>query len=152
MTGGRLQRVQRFLNDETFLCTYGDGIADVKISDSVSFHKERGKLATMTATRPTSRFGVVELGKDGIVEKFREKPRVDDWVNIGYFVFEPGIFSYLKGDNSVLEEDLLHSLAIENQISAFKHDGFWQPMDTQREAEQLNEIWNAGSAPWKTWR
>ena len=151
MTGGRLQRVQHFLEDETFLCTYGDGIADVNISDSILFHKNQGKLATMTATRPVSRFGVVELGDEGIVEKFREKPKVDDWVNIGYFVFEPEIFSYLKGDGSVLEEDLLHSLAIEKQISAFKHDGFWQPMDTQREAQQLNEIWESGHAPWKTW-
>ena len=104
----------------------------------------------MTTTQPTSRFGVVDLSADGNVEKFREKPKTDDWINIGYFIFEPQVFDYLE-DNSVLEEEPLHNLANENQVSAYKHTGFWQPMDTQRESQMLNELWDSGKAPWKTW-
>lgn len=151
MTGGRIKRIQRYIGDEAFLCTYGDGIADVDITSLVESHNEANKLATMTTTRPTSRFGVVDLDDSGSVTKFREKPRVDDWVNIGYFVFEPAIFDLIEDDTTVLEEFPLHKLAEDFNISAFKHDGFWQPMDTQREAQQLNQIWETGNAPWKTW-
>ncbi len=104
----------------------------------------------MMATQAVSRFGVVDLESDGTVEKFREKPKVDDWINIGYFIFNQGIFDYLD-DNVVLEEKPLHGLATDRQIAAFKHTGFWQPMDTQRESQQLNELWDSGKAPWKTW-
>lgn len=151
MTGGRIKRIQRFIGDEPFLCTYGDGIADVDVSAALAHHVAQGKLATMTTTQPTSRFGVVDLNEQGMVENFREKPRVDDWVNIGYFVFQPEVFSYIDGDTTVLEEEPLHRLANEGQISAFRHEGFWQPMDTPREAQQLNSLWNDGTAPWKTW-
>ena len=151
MTGGRIRRIRKFLGEEPFLCTYGDGIANVDIAESLAFHREQGKIATMTTTRPTSRFGVVDMDATGAVEKFREKPRVEDWINVGYFVFEPGIFEYLDDDSTVLEESPLHRLAEEKQISAFRHEGFWQPMDTQREAQQLNAIWDTGAAPWKTW-
>lgn len=152
MTGGRIKRIQRFVEDEDFLCTYGDGIADVDISALVEYHVAHGKTATMTATKPTSRFGVIDMGENGAVDKFREKPNVDDWINIGYFAFTPQIFDYLASDECVLEEEPLHELAEAHQISAFKHEGFWQPMDTQREAQQLNALWDTGKAPWKTWK
>lgn len=151
MTGGRIKRVQRFIGDESFLCTYGDGIANVDVETLIEHHRAHGKLATMTTTQPTSRFGVVDLEEDGSVRNFREKPRVDDWVNIGYFAFEPEVLDYIEGDYTVLEEEPLHRLADERQLSSFRHSGFWQPMDTQREKEQLNAIWDRGHAPWKTW-
>jgi glucose-1-phosphate cytidylyltransferase len=151
MTGGRIKRIERFVDGEDFLCTYGDGIANVDVSALVAYHAVHGKTATMTATMPTSRFGVIDMDENGSVDKFREKPRVDDWINIGYFVFTPRIFDYLPGDDCVLEEGPLHELAEQRQISAFKHTGFWQPMDTQREAQQLNALWDSGDAPWKTW-
>jgi glucose-1-phosphate cytidylyltransferase len=150
MTGGRIKKIQKYVGDEAFFCTYGDGIADVDIKGLLEFHKNHGKTASMTTTQPTSRFGVVDMGHDGVVDKFREKPRVEDWINIGYFVFEPEIFDIL-GDNSVLEEEPLHDLAKEGQIAAFKHNGFWQPMDTFRESQLLNDLWSTGNAPWKTW-
>jgi glucose-1-phosphate cytidylyltransferase len=104
----------------------------------------------MTTTQPSSRFGVVDADQEGLVQRFREKPKVNDWINIGYFIFQPDIFTYLD-PNSVLEEGPLRKLAAVNQIGAFKHEGFWQPMDTFRESQMLNEIWNAGDAPWKIW-
>lgn len=150
MTGGRINKIRKYLDDEPFLCTYGDGIADVDVLSLQKFHAESGKIATMTATQAISRFGVVDLFEDGTVEKFREKPKVDDWINIGYFIFEQDIFEYLD-DNSVLEEKPLHTLAVDRQIGAFKHNGFWQPMDTQRESQMLNDLWNSGKPPWKAW-
>lgn len=151
MTGGRIKRVQKYIGDEPFFCTYGDGIANVDIAGLQAYHASHGKLATMTTTQPMSRFGVVDLDPQGGVDKFREKPRTDDWINIGYFIFEPGVFDYL-GENSVLEEEPLHNLATDGQISAFRHSGFWQPMDTYRESLLLNELWDSGNAPWKTWK
>ncbi len=151
MTGGRIKRIQPYVGDEPFLCTYGDGIANVDIAASIVKHNQSGKLASMTVAQPTSRFGVIDLEADGTVRKFREKPRVDDWVNIGYFVFQPQVFDYIDSDATVLEEEPLHQLAGDEQLSAFQHHGFWQPMDTPREAAQLNQIWSAGNAPWKTW-
>jgi len=150
MTGGRIKKIQKYIGDEPFFCTYGDGIADVDIKGLLEFHKAHGKTASMTTIQPTSRFGVVDMGTDGVVDKFREKPKVEDWINIGYFVFEPAIFDELE-DNSVLEEEPLHNLANKGEIAAFKHRGFWQPMDTYRESQMLNDIWNSGNAPWKTW-
>lgn len=151
MTGGRIKRIQRYVGDEAFLCTYGDGIADVDIRALMEFHKSHGKIATMTTTQPFSRFGVVDLAEDGAVGKFREKPKTEDWINIGYFIFEPAIFDYLDGDATVLEEEPLHRLAQDGQIAAFRHSGFWQPMDTFRESQMLNDLWNSGTPPWKTW-
>ena len=150
MTGGRIKRIQKYVGNERFLCTYGDGIADVDTHALVEYHKRHGKLATMTVAQPLSRFGVVDLAEDGSVEQFKEKPQVDGWINIGYFIFEPEVFDYLN-ENSVLEEDPLHRLAADNQIAAYQHRGFWQPMDTYRETLLLNNLWNEGSAPWKIW-
>lgn len=151
MTGGRIRRVREYVGDETFFCTYGDGIANVDIRGLVDFHSAHNLTATMTVTRPFSRFGVVDMDEQGVIGTFREKPQMDDWVNIGYFVLEPQVFDLIDGDACVFEEAPLHQLAQNNQIAAFKHDGFWQPMDTQRELQQLNEIWATGSAPWKSW-
>jgi glucose-1-phosphate cytidylyltransferase len=150
MTGGRIKRVQRYVGDERFLATYGDGIADVDLSALLAFHESHGKLATMTAVQPLSRFGVLDLDDEGAVTQFKEKPQVEGWINIGYFIFEPAVFDYIDGDESVLEAEPLHRLAADNQIAAYKHSGFWQPMDTYRESVMLNELWAEG-APWKIW-
>jgi glucose-1-phosphate cytidylyltransferase len=151
MTGGRIKMIEKYVDGETFLATYGDGIADIDLSDLTGFHKNHGKTATMTVTQPTSRFGVVDIGESGLVSKFREKPKVNDWINMGYFVFEPQIFSYLSVD-SVLEEEPLRKLSSQSEIGAYKHSGFWQPMDTYRESLLLNNLWDTGVAPWKNWR
>ena len=151
MTGGRIKRVQEYVGDEPFLCTYGDGVADVDVRGLQEFHRSHGKKATMTATRPYSRFGVIDMHDDGSVATFREKPQTDDWINIGYFIFESSVFDYIDGDDTVLEDQPLHALANEGQLSAFRHDGFWQPMDTYRESQMLNDRWDRGDAPWKIW-
>ncbi|MGO9385722.1 MAG: sugar phosphate nucleotidyltransferase, partial [Mycobacterium sp.] len=151
MTGGRIKRIQKYVGDEPFLCTYGDGIADVDIAGLLEFHRAHGKLATVTATQPMSRFGVIDLEQDGVVATFREKPKTEDWINIGYFIFEPGVFDYLDGDDTVLEDQPLLRLAKDGQIAAFTHHGFWQPMDTFRESQALNNLWNSGNPPWKVW-
>jgi glucose-1-phosphate cytidylyltransferase len=151
MTGGRIKRIQPYVGRERFLATYGDGIADINLDELVKFHESHGKLATVTAVQPLSRFGVLELGNNGEVEQFKEKPQVEGWINIGYFIFEPGIFDFLDDDQTVLEEEPLHRLAAEGQIAAYRHNGFWQPMDTYREALMLNEMWDLGTAPWRSW-
>lgn len=150
-TGGRIKLIEKYVAGESFLATYGDGIADIDLSALTAFHKSHGKTATMTVTQPTSRFGVVEIEDSGLVKQFREKPKVNDWINMGYFVFEPGIFSYLDLE-SVLEEEPLRKLASEGEIGAHKHFGFWQPMDTYRESLLLNNLWDTGLAPWKNWK
>jgi glucose-1-phosphate cytidylyltransferase len=150
-TGGRIKLIEKYVAGESFLATYGDGIADIDLSALTAFHKSHGKTATMTVTQPTSRFGVVEIEDSGLVNQFREKPKVNDWINMGYFVFEPGIFSYLDLE-SVLEEEPLRKLASEGEIGAHKHSGFWQPMDTYRESLLLNNMWDTGQAPWKIWK
>ena len=150
-TGGRIKLIEKYVAGESFLATYGDGIADIDLSALTAFHKSHGKTATMTVTQPTSRFGVVEIEDSGLVNQFREKPKVNDWINMGYFVFEPGIFTYLDLE-SVLEEEPLRELASEGEIRAHKHSGFWQPMDTYRESLLLNNLWDTGLAPWKNWK
>jgi glucose-1-phosphate cytidylyltransferase len=150
MTGGRIKMIEKYVEGETFLATYGDGIADIDLSALSSFHQSHGKTATMTVTQPTSRFGVVDISDSGLVSKFREKPKVNDWINMGYFVFNPGVFNYLEFD-SVLEENPLRELATQAQLGAYKHSGFWQPMDTYREFLELNALWDAGRADWKIW-
>jgi glucose-1-phosphate cytidylyltransferase len=150
MTGGRIKQIEKYVNGETFLATYGDGLADVDLSALLEFHKSHGKTATMTTTQAVSRFGVVDIAQNGLVSQFREKPKASDWINIGYFVFQPEIFDYLD-TNSVLEEEPLKNLAKKNEIGAYKHSGFWQPMDTFRESQMLNDIWDSGKAPWKVW-
>ena len=151
MTGGRIKMIEKYTDGGPFFVTYGDGIADIDLQALKSFHGSHGKIATMTVTQPTSRFGVVEVSNSGLVSEFREKPEVKDWINMGYFIFEPKIFSYLDLD-SPLEEEPLRKLASESQIGAYKHSGFWQPMDTYRESMLLNNLWHKGSAPWKIWQ
>ena len=150
MTGGRVKRVAKYLGDGPFLCTYGDGLADVDLRALLEFHRSHGKLATVTTVQPPSRFGVMDVDADGLVERFREKPRVDGWINVGFFVFEPQVLDYLTPD-CVLEEEPLSRLASEGQLMAFRHRGFWQPMDTFREWTMLSALWDEGTAPWKIW-
>ena len=142
--------IERYVEGETFLATYGDGIADIDLSALTSFHNRHGKTATMTVTQPSSRFGVVDIADSGLVSQFREKPKVNDWINMGYFIFQPEIFNYLEL-SSVLEEDPLRALVSESKLGAYKHSGFWQPMDTYREFLELNSLWDAGRAGWKIW-
>ena len=150
MTGGRVNKIRKYVGDRSFLVTYGDGLADINIEELLEFHKSHGKIATVTTVKPLSRFGVMDISSTGEVTKFREKPQVDDWINIGYFVFEPELFDYLS-DDSVLEEEPLRALSNQGELMAYKHSGFWQPMDTYRESLLLNELWNQGKAPWKSW-
>jgi glucose-1-phosphate cytidylyltransferase len=153
MTGGRLKRVSKYIKNENAFCfTYGDGLANINISDLISFHFSHGKLATVTATIPPGRFGALKLGRNNIVESFQEKPDGDgNWVNGGFFVLHPDIINHIKGDHSIFESDTLTELAKNNQLVAYKHSGFWQPMDTLREKNLLNELWSKDAAPWKTW-
>jgi glucose-1-phosphate cytidylyltransferase len=151
MTGGRVKRVQRYVgDDDVFMVTYGDGLSDVNIGDLLAFHRRHGKLATVTATRPLSRFGVVDVDADQMVRTFREKPVADDWVNSGFFVFGREFFDYLN-EESILEREPLEALARDEEIMAYRHDGFWRPMDTYRETLLLNELWASGKAPWAVW-
>jgi len=152
MTGGRVKRAQRYIGDEPFLLTYGDGVADVNIRELVAFHKSHGKLATVTACQPGGRFGAMELSKTDQVLLFQEKPKGDGaWVNAGFFVFQPAVFDYLEGDQTVLEKKPLETLASKGELAAFKHTGFWHPMDTQRDKTYLEELWGSGTPPWKVW-
>lgn len=152
-TGGRVRRIKQFVDGERFMVTYGDGLADVDIAALLAFHKAHGKLATITTVRPLSRFGLVDVDEAGIVQRFREKPLLDDWVSAGFFVFEPEIFDVLPAgdDNLVLEQEPLATLAAKGELVAYQHGGFWQPMDTYRESLLLNDMWNVGEAPWKVW-
>lgn len=149
-TGGRVLRASRYLDGEPFLVTYGDGLCDVDIRALQKFHADSGTLATVMTVQPLSRFGVMDI-EDGVrVARFREKPRMDGWVNAGFFIMQPQVLDYLDAD-SVLEQQPLARLAADGQLSAFRHDGFWQPMDTYRESMLLNEMWESGKAPWRVW-
>lgn len=152
MTGGRLHRLESKLRPHgTFMLTYGDGVSDVDINRLVAFHKAHGKLATVTAVRPPARFGGMVFDGDRVVE-FKEKPQTGEgWINGGFFIFEPGVFDYLSGDQTVLEGSPLESLARDKQLIAFKHEGFWQCMDTLRDRQYLDHLWASGAAPWKKW-
>ena len=149
MTGGRVKRAARY-TEGRFIVTYGDGLADVNVDQLLAFHERHGRFATVTTTRPSTRFGVLDLGQDGVVERFREKPQADGHVNAGFFVFEPEVLEYLD-DECVLEREPLERLAADRQLMAYEHTGFWQPMDTFREFQMLNEMWDAGDAPWRLW-
>jgi glucose-1-phosphate cytidylyltransferase len=149
-TGERLRLIKDIVGNETFYCTYGDGLSDIDLNRVLELHAKNGKIATLCSTRPTSRFGVIEIDNNNNVLEFREKPLLDSWVNIGFFIFSSKIFQYINID-SILEEDVLKLLANLNEISAFKHDGFWQPMDTYRESLILNKLWDQNLAPWKNW-
>jgi glucose-1-phosphate cytidylyltransferase len=150
MTGGRLHRLESLLRPGgTFMLTYGDGVSDVDISALVAFHRKHGKIATVTAVRPAARFGAMVFEGDRVAS-FKEKPQASEgWINGGFFVFEPKVFDYLHGDETVLEQDPLEKLAKDGQLMAYKHPGFWQPMDTIRDRDALNELWRAGNAPWQ---
>ena len=150
MTGGRVYRAARYLDGGPFLVTYGDGLADVDIDALREFHTKSDALATVTTVQPTSRFGVMEVNTRGQVLSFAEKPKLDGWINIGFFIFEPEVVEYLDSD-CVLEDEPLARLAADGQLAAYRHDGFWQPMDTYREAKYLNELWDSGVAPWVVW-
>lgn len=152
MTGGRIKKIKKYINNETFLLTYGDGLSNVNIEDLISFHKSHGKLATVTAVQPNGRYGVLGLNEDSTVLEFVEKPtNVDAWVNGGFFVLEPEVLDYIDGDSISFEKEPLERLAKENQISAFKHTGFWQCMDNQRDKYVLENLWSYKNAPWRVW-
>jgi glucose-1-phosphate cytidylyltransferase len=151
MTGGRIRRLQQFLKDETFMVTYGDGVADIDLRELVEFHRSHGKTATVTAVRPPARFGELLFNEDSTVN-FSEKPQTHaGWINGGFLVFEPQIFDYLSNDDSVLEVEVLERLANEKQLVAYRHHGFWQCMDTLRDKRQLESAWESGNSPWKVW-
>jgi glucose-1-phosphate cytidylyltransferase len=151
MTGGRLRRVLSYLDDEPFCFTYGDGVADVDIGTLVAFHRAQGTIATVTAVQPPGRFGALEM-EGPRVRGFREKPQGDGgWINGGFFVLTPDVGRYLGGDATVWEQEPLEGLARDGELSVWPHRGFWQPMDTQRDMRQLQEMWESGRAPWKTW-
>ena len=153
MTGGRLKRVLGYLGDQDFCFTYGDGLADLDLRALVRFHRERGRLATITAVQPPGRFGAVELDDGGErVTGFREKPRGDGaWINGGFFVVSPRVVDYIAGDATVWENEPLRALAREGQLASYRHDGFWQPMDTVRDRTVMEDLWRTGRAPWRTW-
>ena len=152
LTGGRVKRVQRYLqNEERFMVTYGDGVSDVNIRKLIEFHKSHGKLATVTTFRPVSRFGILDINESQQVQNFIEKPKSDAWASAGFFVFERKIFDYLDGDACTLEREPLEQLAKEGQLMAYNHDGFFYAMDTYREYQILNDLWKNGQAPWKLW-
>jgi len=151
-TGGRVKRIEKWLEgDSTFMLTYGDGVSDVNLNDLLRFHRAHRRIATVTAVHPPARFGALVLEGD-VVASFTEKPQtVEGWINGGYMVLEPGIFAYLSGDDSNLERHALERLAADGQLAAYRHAGFWQPMDTLRDKRLLEGLWRQGRAPWKTW-
>ena len=153
MTGGRLKRVRKYIDDDKDFCfTYGDGLSDINITKLIHFHKSHGKLATLAATIPPGRFGALKINDDSKVQYFQEKPDGDgSWVNGGYFVLNPKVIDRIDDDRTIWENDPLSSLAKDGELYAFKHHGFWQPMDTLREKILLNKLWNEGKAPWKVW-
>ncbi len=152
MTGGRLKRVQKYIGNETFMLTYGDGVADVNLSALLKFHQDHGKVATVTTVRPVSRWGILELTKNFAVRQFVEKPQIDGWASAGFFVLQPEIFDLLPNDQCILEQEPLIKLADRQELMAYQHEGFFFAMDTFREYQYLNELWYSGKAPWKTWR
>lgn len=152
MTGGRVQRCQPYLNGERFLLTYGDGVANVDIGLLLEYHLRHGKTATVTAVQPSGRFGAMQLDGANQVTTFQEKPEQDySWVNGGFFVLEPRVFDFIQGDMTVFEKEPLAGLAAAGELMAYKHAGFWQPMDTLRDKNRLEELWQSGQAPWKVW-
>ncbi len=150
-TGGRLKRAAEFLDDGTFCFTYGDGVSDIDIGAELAFHREQGALATVCAVQPPGRFGALNIDGNRIT-RFTEKPQGDgSWINGGFFVLQPETLRYIEGDNTIWEREPLEALARDGQLTAYPHDGFWQPMDTLRDKNKLEELWQSGSAPWKRW-
>lgn len=152
MTGGRLLRVKDYLNDQTFMMTYGDGVGNINIEELIKHHKSTKQIATLTATRPSGRFGAIKIERDNKVSHFQEKPDGDgSWINGGFFVLEPEVFNYLENDFTVFERKPLQSLAHDGQLKAYYHNGFWMPMDKLSDKVDLEKMWNENKAPWKIW-
>lgn len=153
MTGGRIKRIQKYIEDETFMLTYGDGVSDVNITKLLKFHRSHGKLATMTAVNAGQRFGVLDIDKDGSISAFREKSDDDgSMINAGFMVLEPRVLDLIEGDSTVFEKEPLEKLAVMGELMAYKHKGFWHCMDTQRDKMKLENLWQEGKAPWKVWK
>lgn len=151
-TGGRVKRVKDYIGDETFMLTYGDAVGDLNIPELIRFHKQHGKIGTMSMYNFGQNKGVVEVGTDGTIAAFREKSDLDgDLINIGFMVFEPALFNYIEGDNTIFEKGSLTALVAEQQLVGYIHKGYWQCMDTLREKQQLEKLWDSGKAPWKVW-
>lgn len=152
MTGGRVKRIQPYVNHEPFMLTYGDGLGSIAVDRLVDFHRTHVKLATVTAVQPSGRFGSLNLNENDRVTAFQEKPKGDGaWINGGFFVLEPGIFDFIDGDDTIWERGPLENLAASGNLVAFKHDGFWKPMDTLRDKKELEALWESGTPPWKIW-
>lgn len=152
MTGGRIKKIQKYIDGKPFLATYGDGVSNINIKKLVAYHLEHGKIATMTSVQPAGRFGAINVSENNEVINFHEKPRGDgNWVNAGFFVFQPEIFDYLEDENTVLEKEPLQQLASKRQLRTFKHEGFWKPMDTLRDKKELEDLWSLEIPPWKVW-
>ena len=152
MTGGRIKRIKDYIGDETFMLTYGDGVANVDISSIVEFHRHNGKLVTMTAIQPESRYGNIDIDGNGCIRSFREKSQADvGWINGGFMVLEPGVIDYIADDTVIFEREPLEQIAKEGQLMCYRHKGFWQCMDTLRDKERLENLWSTGNAPWKIW-
>ena len=152
LTGGRIKRVRKYIGEQPFLLTYGDGVCDVNITDVVAFHKRHGRLATMTAVQPGGRFGTLEIDGNGVIEQFAEKRKEDGgWINGGYMVLEPQVFDYIEGDSTTFERKPLEKLSEEGQLIAYKYNGFWQCMDTMKDKMYLEELLEENKAPWKVW-
>ncbi len=153
MTGGRIKRAQKHIGNNPFFLTYGDGVSDVNIEESLKFHKQHGKAVTMTAIQPEARFGNLDIDNNFNIRKFMEKPKNEaGWINGGFFVCEPKVFDYiLEEENCIFEQEPLQNLALDGEMVAYKHKGFWQPMDTLRDNQKLNKLWKENSAPWKVW-
>lgn len=153
LTGGRVKRIQSYVNNETFMLTYGDGVSNVNIPKLIETHRKNNKYVTVTAIQPSGKFGALNIGDNNDVHSFLEKPKGDgSWINGGFFVCQPQLFNYLTDDSCVLEQSPLENLAKDNQLVAYKHDGFWKPMDTLKDKQDLNEFWNNGKAEWKVWK
>lgn len=151
-TGGRIKRIQQYIGNEPFLLTYGDGVSDVDIAKSIIDHKNSGKLLSMMAFQPTGKLGVLDIDNEGSVKSFQEKPSESgSWINAGFFVCEPEIFNYLDGDQEMFEKEPMQKIIADDQLHAYKHFGFWKPMDTLRDNIELNEMWNNNKAAWKIW-
>lgn len=156
MTGGRIKRVKQYLNNEAFCLTYGDGVSDIDVKASIDFHKKQNSIVTLTGVQMPGRFGAFTLGENNYkISTFREKPtgdgHEDAWINGGFFIVEPEALDFIENDSTVWERDPLEALAKKNKLSAYKHNGFWQPMDTLRDKHVLEDMWNSGKAPWKLW-
>jgi glucose-1-phosphate cytidylyltransferase len=152
LTGGRIKRVADYIGDETFMMTYGDGVADVRLDEVLAFHRSHGKEATVTAVQPLGRFGVMRLDEDATVRAFEEKPQGEGgWINGGFFVLEPSVLGRIPDEDVMFEHAPLEGLAADGELAAYRHEGFWQPMDTLRDKRHLEELWTSGAAPWKVW-